>query len=779
MFGVSPSVWRALFVVVVTFVLACGDPLLTASEPPTSPNQPSDDAGAVDAGAVDTGAVDGGLSPDTDSGGLDNPPAATLAVAPATATTIVSGATVLLTATLTNAADAVAWTLAGPGSLSSATGPSTTYTPPAKGPIGVAVVTATAGALSATSSVLVNLPPKESVVAYAWAHSISAASYTPLADYSYNASGGEVSASRSGVGVYTMTFSGLDLEAGNVQVTSVSDDGRCNIHGREESSVSVRCFDWSGAPVDAEYMVSIVLDHTVSAASIIGYASVDSASVAPDALSYNAHLGGVVATRLGTGISRISFAGLSRFGNIQVSARDGDKTCNVSGWSNGEIFVRCYDTAGELSNSPYTVIAYGTNRMSTANVAAYAWAERPAVASYTPSAQYSYNSGGGAIAATRSAAGAYAISFAGLDLSGGAVKVSAYGTGHYCNVPSFSGTTVDVRCYDVAGTPSDTRYTISVILNNHPLLSSVAGYAWADQPTSASYTPDTAHSYNAAGGGITVTRSAVGRYTMNFGDLSTGGANVEITPFGANVTCSAITTIAYGNPVDIRCHDSSGAFVDSMYVVTLFGSFVPSLASTVAYAWADKPAAPTYSPDAARSYNATGGAITATRSNVGTYQIAFDGLQLDRGAVEVGGYGGSVNCVLGRWEDEKVAVDCFDRNGARADSQYTVSVLKVGIPSRAVSLAYAEPFNASSASYVPVPSYNAAVQETKATRSAVGTYALTFPGLNLDRGHVKVSASDSAALCNVGSWSGDTIHVRCFDTQGTLVDSPYTARYTQ
>lgn len=74
-------------------------------------------------------------------------------------------------------------------------------------------------------------------------------------------------------------------------------------------------------------------------------------------------------------------------------------------------------------------------------------------------------------------------SFAGLDLSGGAVKVSAYGSGHQCNVPSFGGTTVNVRCYDVAGVLADTRYTVSVILNNYPLRSRVAGYAWADQPT--------------------------------------------------------------------------------------------------------------------------------------------------------------------------------------------------------------------------------------------------------------------------------------------------------
>jgi hypothetical protein len=203
-----------------------------------------------------------------------------------------------------------------------------------------------------------------------------------------------------------------------------------------------------------------------------------------------------------------------------------------------------------------------------------------------------------------------------------------------------------------------------------------------------------------------------------------------------------------------------------------------TLASTVAYASADKPAAPTYSPDPAHAYNAAGGTITATRSSVGTYQIAFGGLELDRAAVDVSGYGGSSNCVVGGWQSDHVSVDCFDRAGGRVDSQYTISVVQAGLASRAGSPAFATAANASSASYGPL-GYNAAVQDTSATRSAAGTYAVTFPGLNLDRGHVKSSAHGSAALCNVASWSGDTINVRCFDTNGMLADSEYTVRYSE
>jgi hypothetical protein len=529
----SPGVWRTLFAVVVMLVLACGDSSGTAGEPPTRADEPSADGGG------------GGVSPEIDSGPPDEAASASLAVAPATATTIVSGAPVHLVSTLSNASGAVAWMLVGPGSLSSLSGPSTTYTPPVKGRMGVARVTATAGALSATSSIRVNVPPRQSVVAYAWANDAFTASYTPLADYSYNASGGPVVASRGDVGAYAMTFSGLDVESGDVQVTSVLDDARCSVGGRLGSSVDIRCFDWLGAPVDANYMVSIVVEGALSVASVVAYATAgpgNSTANANDTYVFNASLGAVYGVRLATGIHRVRFNALPKIGNIQVTAWNSDKACNISSWDREDIYVRCYDPAGALADSAYTVIAYGVNRTTTANVAAYAWANQPSLASYTPSTS-SYNSGGGAIAAARSAVGTYAISFSGLNLSDGAVKVTANGTGHHCNVLGYSVTTVDVRCYDSSGALSDSTYTVLVVLNNYPLLSSVAGYAWADQPTSASYTPNAAHSYNARGGDIVVNRNAVGRYTMTFADLTAG--NVQVSPFGSSARCG-VTSVPSG-----------------------------------------------------------------------------------------------------------------------------------------------------------------------------------------------------------------------------------------
>ena len=49
---------------------------------------------------------------------------------------------------------------------------------------------------------------------------------------------------------------------------------------------------------------------------------------------------------------------------------------------------------------------------------AYVWANNPTAASYTPSTTYSHNSSGSPVSITRSSAGRYAVTFAGLGGSG-------------------------------------------------------------------------------------------------------------------------------------------------------------------------------------------------------------------------------------------------------------------------------------------------------------------------------------------------------------------------
>lgn len=83
-------------------------------------------------------------------------PPPSLTVSPTTATVTEGGAAIPFTATLVSSNATINWTLTGPGSLSSTTGTTVNYTPPATGGPTTATLTATAGALTASATITIN-----------------------------------------------------------------------------------------------------------------------------------------------------------------------------------------------------------------------------------------------------------------------------------------------------------------------------------------------------------------------------------------------------------------------------------------------------------------------------------------------------------------------------------------------------------------------------------------------------------------------------------------------
>jgi S-layer homology domain len=127
------------------------------------------------------------------------------------------------------------------------------------------------GALSPSKTPVVNadkLDGKDSTqfvqgrvggIAYVWANLPTTASYTPDTGYSFNSAGGAVSITRTGTGAYTVTFSGLSLVHGNVQVSKYNvGAGECHPYFWNVSSVYVRCYDASGAAVDAQFSLLFI-----------------------------------------------------------------------------------------------------------------------------------------------------------------------------------------------------------------------------------------------------------------------------------------------------------------------------------------------------------------------------------------------------------------------------------------------------------------------------------------------------------------------------------------
>lgn len=78
----------------------------------------------------------------------------------------------------------------------------------------------------------------------------------------WNPTGGGITISRSGVGKYSVRWSGADpriLGQGNVQVTAVEygTGTHCKVTGRGTESAQVQCYRPNGTPVDSYYSVML------------------------------------------------------------------------------------------------------------------------------------------------------------------------------------------------------------------------------------------------------------------------------------------------------------------------------------------------------------------------------------------------------------------------------------------------------------------------------------------------------------------------------------------
>ncbi|MFS4439550.1 hypothetical protein ACMA5I_15185 [Paracoccaceae bacterium GXU_MW_L88] len=99
------------------------------------------------------------------------------------------------------------------------------------------------------------------------------------------------------------------------------------------------------------------------------------------------------------------------------------------------------------------------------------------------------------------------------------------------------------------------------------------GFAWAHDPTSASYTPSVTYAHNSSGGAITATRSGPGSYSIIFrglGGNGRAGGNVQVTGYGSSRNdCKVSSWSSYGADFSaaVRCISPSGALVDDRYTI--------------------------------------------------------------------------------------------------------------------------------------------------------------------------------------------------------------------
>jgi hypothetical protein len=362
----------------------------------------------------------------------------------------------------------------------------------------------------------------------------------------------------------------------------------------------------SGATVDdgAMYVknailgtIKLILCSAPSDAPTMGYTNTTFASgfvwsgastgtfPANSSYSYNSSGGAPANTisNVGTGAYTVDFPGLAAEygGNVQVTAYGGGSDrCKVGSWgTNGtalRAYVYCHNTAGQPSNTVFTAsyvrrpgIGYGQN-------GGYLWADQPsATTTYTPSLPYQWNSAGQRNTVQRNGVGSYLATFPGVTVNGGSVEVTAYGSSSdYCKIGFWGNNVVEVNCYNNSGAPVDSRFTLN-FTDQSPNGTASYQYAWADQPSAASYTPSTyyqggaiAKECDSSVGTVTINRSSPGNYSAILPKMPPTFSNVKVTSYsGGAETCKVVNWYGSGSgtQVNIACFDTAGNPVDSYF----------------------------------------------------------------------------------------------------------------------------------------------------------------------------------------------------------------------
>jgi hypothetical protein len=308
----------------------------------------------------------------------------------------------------------------------------------------------------------------------------------------------------------------------------------------------------------------------------------------------------------------------------------------------------------------------------------------------------SFNSAGGSVTIAREGTGTYLVEFGKLyDAPSDDVQVTAFDTSSYCVSGGWnpSGLTIEARvdCYDSSGAPADSEFTLLYQSRSGTFGSGGAGLAflWADEPTSASYTPELDYQYNSTGGTNTILRNSVGNYTATLPGFTANGGDVLVTAYDAPARCKVgtfRTNTSTGVAVNVLCFNTEGVAADEEFdlAYALKEPFGLTTASNShgAWAWANRPNdAASYVPPAPEQYNGFAtGRLTAQKLGTGQYAVNIPGQLIYRSSTILAtGYGmGADYCNTSNWvsnpKANTVYVNCYKQGGMPVDAEFDVTL---------------------------------------------------------------------------------------------------------
>jgi hypothetical protein len=243
----------------------------------------------------------------------------------------------------------------------------------------------------------------------------------------------------------------------------------------------------------------------------------------------------------------------------------------------------CYNGVTQQdADAFYSTLVVGNNTMS--GTSAFAVADRPWAASYTPDPARSFTTGTGSLLVQRIGVGDYYVNLGTGSPKGTTYLVNSVVNGAVCGIAEWKSFGIRVRCFTVDGLLSDVvnfnvlqvgggRYSLDPYGAVYPW-----AFVWANQlSASSTYTPNASYARTWNGGAITVTRASVGDYTVDIGGIQNpygDSENIQVTPFGLTyATCTVVgisdAPAGASRRVRVQCRNQQGALIDSRFTLLL------------------------------------------------------------------------------------------------------------------------------------------------------------------------------------------------------------------
>ncbi len=598
--------------------------------------------------------------------------------------------------------------------------------------------------------------------------------------------GGPVTVTSSSTGFYTVYFPNSGIRQGWLVDVAAwgATGGYCNDYTLgsfgSPGYVSVACYNSSGTVANSSFTV-LAVSQANDKNIVFALADQPTATsvYAPNPSYSNNPFGAIAIDNVATGKYTVTFSGLnSHGGTVQVGAVNSSATCYSAGWALAfTASVDCFDPSGNPVNTVFGIFVVPAG-VTPAGLA-FTLADQPTTASYTPTAEFSYNPTGNAVNVTRSSAGQYLVTYAGLDLAqviGGAALVTAYGAvATRCQVTQLApgpGSTlqVGVGCYNIAGGPTDSEFLVLVL---PPI-----GYAYASVGITGIV--DSAYSLNPGGAPVTAIHNSTGNYAVTFPNSGIGyGWSGHAVANGPGANYCGLWGLGAAGKMTVLCFNSAGMAADSAFIVSAISN---TNGENMAFALVSKS-----NLDSLYSYN-PGGTINYANNGVGLSTVTFIGLGPasagnPAGTLQVTAANGSPTCraTFNGGNNLNADVSCQDPSGAPEYSDFVVSAIPGGATPSGIGFAWADRDTAPSYTPNSCCSYNPSGGGVNVVRSAVGPYIMTFSGLNPAQvygGAALVTGAGNPCKINGFSAYHGTVDVKvnvdCYNYAGVSADSQFT-----